>query len=282
MSAITNNLAGLPAPSVIEPLAYDEILAAMLNGFIALYPDYTALVESDPAVKIFEVCAYRELLLRNRINEASNANLLAFAIGSDLDHLAVFYGVTRLSNESDDGLRYRIRDKIMGWSSAGGVAQYRYWAMSASTDIRDVAVDSPQSGVVRISVLAQGNDDICPPDIIDAVKAVVLRDDVKVLTDTVHVVGAELIKTDIVANLWLYPDTPGEALSTIQTALINQLAIHAGLGWDLTQSWIISQLHGLGGVHRVELIKPSQNIRVQANQAVRVLSVNVNFVGRDR
>ncbi len=282
MSATPHTLASLPAPMVIESLAYDEILAAMLNGFIALYPDYTALLESDPAVKLFEVCAYRELLLRNRINEAANANLLAFAIGSDLDHLASFYGVTRLSNEGDDALRYRIRDKIMGWSSAGGVAQYRYWAISASAAIRDVAVDSPQSGVVRISVLAQGNDDICPPEIIDAVKAVVLRDDVKVLTDTVQVIAAELIKAHIVANVWLYPDTPDEALTSIQAALINQLVIHAGLGWDLTQSWIISQLHGLGGVHRVELLSPSQDLRAQANQAVRVLSVTLNFAGRDR
>lgn len=282
MSTTPHTLASLPSPMVIESLAYDEILAAMLNGFIALYPDYTALLESDPAVKIFEVCAYRELLLRNRINEAANANLLAFAMGSDLDHLASFYGVTRLNNEIDDALRYRIRDKIMGWSSAGGVAQYRYWAMSASAAIRDVAVDSPQSGVVRISVLAQGNDDICPPEIIDAVKAVVLRDDVKVLTDTVLVVVAELIKTQIVANVWLYPDTPTEALTSIQEALINQLVIHAGLGWDLTRSWIISQLHGLGGVHRVELLSPSQDLGAQANQAVRVLSVTLNFAGRDR
>lgn len=282
MSTTPHTLASLPSPMVIESLAYDEILAAMLNGFIALYPDYTALLESDPAVKLFEVCAYRELLLRNRINEAANANLLAFAIGSDLDHLASFYGVTRLSNEIDDALRNRIRDKIMGWSSAGGVAQYRYWAISASAAIRDVAVDSPQSGVVRISVLAQGNDDICPPEIIDAVKAVVLRDDVKVLTDTVQVIAAELIKAHIVANVWLYPDTPDEALTSIQAALINQLVIHAGLGWDLTQSWIISQLHGLGGVHRVELLSPSQDLRAQANQAVRVLSVTLNFAGRDR
>jgi phage-related baseplate assembly protein len=282
MSTTPHELASLPAPSAIEPLGYDEILAAMLNGFIAIYPDYSALLESDPAVKIFEVCAYRELLLRNRINEAAKANLLAFAIASDLDHLADFYGVTRLSNESDDALRYRIRDKIMGWSSAGGMAQYRYWAMSASADIRDVAVDSPQSGVVRISVLAQGNDDICPPEIIDAVKAVVLRDDVKVLTDTVQVVAADLIKTQIVANVWLYPDTPEEALTSIKAALINQLAINAGLGWDLTQSWIISQIHSLGGVYRVELLSPNQDLIVKANQAVRVLSVTLNFAGRDR
>lgn len=276
------DLANLPTPAVIEALSFEVILAAMIKDFKARYPDYTALVESDPAVKIFEVCAYRELLLRNRINEAANANLLAFAIGSDLDHLAAFYGVARLTNEDDEALRLRIRDKIMGWSSAGGVAHYRYWAMSASGDIRDVAVDSPQSGVVRISVLAKGNDDTCPAQIIDAVKSVVLRDDVKVLTDTVQIVPADLIKTNIEANIWLYPDTPEQAIASIQDALLAQLDANDGLGWDLTQSWIISQLHGLGGVHKVELIEPAQNLTVLANQAVRVLAVTLNFAGRNR
>ena len=48
---------------------------------------FTALVESDPAWTILEVAAYRELLLRQRINDASRAVMLAFATGADLEHL---------------------------------------------------------------------------------------------------------------------------------------------------------------------------------------------------
>jgi len=88
-------LSRLPTPQLIEPLSFSAIFTALLTDFQHRYPDYSALLASDPAIKLLEVAAYRELLLRHRINEAARANLLAFAADSDLDHLGAFYGVTR-------------------------------------------------------------------------------------------------------------------------------------------------------------------------------------------
>jgi len=42
-----------------------------------------------------------------------------------------------------------------GFANAGGAAHYRYWALSASPEVADVEVDSPEPGRVRISVLAK-------------------------------------------------------------------------------------------------------------------------------
>ena len=81
-----SDLASLPTPAVIEPLSFDTILSELQTEFQSRYPDYSALLASDPAVKLLEVAAYREVLLRNRINAAAKASLLAFATGSDLDH----------------------------------------------------------------------------------------------------------------------------------------------------------------------------------------------------
>ncbi len=49
------------------------------------------IVESDPAYKILEVAAYRELLLRQRVNDASKLYYWPNAKGSDLDHLAALF-----------------------------------------------------------------------------------------------------------------------------------------------------------------------------------------------
>ena len=103
------DLASLPPPQSIEELSFERIFAEMLQDFRARYPQYSALLASDPAIKLLEVAAYRELLLRARINDAARASLLAFADGADLDHLAAFYGVTRLAGEGDDALRRRVR-----------------------------------------------------------------------------------------------------------------------------------------------------------------------------
>jgi phage-related baseplate assembly protein len=276
-----SDLESLPTPAVIEPLSFETIFTELQTEFQSRYPDYSALLASDPAVKLLEVAAYREVLLRNRINTAAKASLLAFATGSDLDHLAAFYGVTRLMDETDEGLRLRTRQRIIGFANAGGAAHYRYWALSASPEVSDVEVDSPEPGRVRISVLAKGEEQTVSNAVLNAVRAVVLRDDIRVLTDTVEVVAAELMPVTVHARLWLYPDAPLETLAAIQAVFASTLAAYAGLGWDLTRSWIVGQLQR-AGVHKVDLLSPTTDIRVAANQAVRLASLNLEFAGRDR
>ena len=280
-SALAPELAGLPTPQVLETLRFETVFDALLRDFQVRYPQYSALLASDPAIKLIEVAAYRELLLRARINEAARANLLAFAVGNDLEHLGAFYGVSRLPQEQDEPLRRRIRARIMGFANAGGAAHYRYWALSASPEVADVAVDSPEPGRVRISVLAKGEADTVPDAVLDAVRAVVLRDDIRVLTDTVEVVPAELIPVTVTARIWLYPDTPMAAFEAIEARFKEALAAQSGLGWDLTPSWVIGELHR-PGVHKVELHSPTTDIRANANQAVRLMNLNLEFAGRDR
>ena len=276
-----SDLVSLPAPAVIEPLSFETIFLELQTEFQSRYPDYSALLASDPAVKLLEVAAYREILLRNRINVAAKASLLAFATSSDLDHLAAFYGVTRLMDETDEGLRLRTRQRIIGFANAGGAAHYRYWALSASPEVADVEVDSPEPGRVRISVLAKGEEQTVSNAVLDAVRAVVLRDDIRVLTDTVEVVPAELIPVTVTARIWLYPDTPMAAFEAIEARFKEAFAAQSGLGWDLTPSWVIGELHR-PGVHKVELHSPTTDIRANANQAVRLMHLNLEFAGRDR
>ena len=279
--ALAPELAGLPTPQVLETLRFEHIFDALLRDFQVRYPQYSALLASDPAIKLIEVAAYRELLLRARINEAARANLLAFAVGNDLEHLGAFYGVTRLPQEQDESLRRRIRARIMGFANAGGAAHYRYWALSASPEVADVAVDSPGPGRVRISVLPTGHSDTVPEALLETVRATVLRDDVRVLTDTVEVVPVSLVPVTVVAQIWLYPDTPMAVFDGLAPRLRRDLAQAAVLGWDLTQSWLIGQLQQ-AGVHKVELSSPDADIRIHSTQAVRLTDVQLTFAGRDR
>lgn len=92
------DISKLTAPKIIEELDYETILNSYKAKLIELLPSWTASVlESDPANKILEVAAYREMLLRQRVNEAARAVMVAFASGSDLDHLAAFYPEERLA-----------------------------------------------------------------------------------------------------------------------------------------------------------------------------------------
>ena len=91
------DLSKLPAPQLIEELDYEAILNEMRKKLRELLPEWTGYeLESDPANKVLEVAAYREMLLRQRVNEAARGVLIAFAQGSDLDQLAAFYPEKRL------------------------------------------------------------------------------------------------------------------------------------------------------------------------------------------
>lgn len=279
--SLAPELAGLPTPQVLETLRFETVFDALLRDFQVRYPQYSALLASDPAIKLIEVAAYRELLLRARINEAARANLLAFAVGNDLEHLGAFYGVSRLPQEQDEPLRRRIRARIMGFANAGGAAHYRYWALSASPEVADVAVDSPGPGRVRISVLPTGHSDTVPEALLETVRATVLRDDVRVLTDTVEVVPVSLVPVTVSAQIWLYPDTPMAVFEAMAQRLTQAMTKEAVLGWDLTQSWLIGQLQQ-PGIHKVVLIRPDADIRIHSTQAVRLTDVQLTFAGRDR
>jgi len=93
-------LLDLSAPEVIEEFDFEKIKQRKLDTFIALAKakgiEYVPNV-SDDVITMIEVDAYEEMLLRTRINNAIRASLLAFAKGSDLDHIgATHYGVVRL------------------------------------------------------------------------------------------------------------------------------------------------------------------------------------------
>lgn len=103
----------MKTPNIVETLKFEEIFSRMKEELVRRNASFSALTESDPAIKILEVAAWRELLLRQRINDAAQANLLAFARGNDLDHLAEFYGVLRKESENDESLRKRVKPKLL-------------------------------------------------------------------------------------------------------------------------------------------------------------------------
>jgi phage-related baseplate assembly protein len=91
MSFLTN----LPYPNIVEKLDYDVIKSEILELFAEKTDDYE-LLESDPYSAIIEAVAYRETLLRARINDSVLSMLIPYASGSDLDNIVALYGVERL------------------------------------------------------------------------------------------------------------------------------------------------------------------------------------------
>jgi phage-related baseplate assembly protein len=271
----------IPDPTIIEALDFETILQDMIADLQARDPAYTEILESDPGVKILEVAAARELILRQRINDALKATLLRFAIGADLDNLAAFYGVARLEGEADEELRERTIERVMGSSTAGGRSWYRYQALTASPQIADVNVDSPFPGQVRVSVLSKLGNGTPSPGLLAAVDAVMQSDAVRVITDQVTTVGAVIQTVNVQAQVWLLPETPATVFETLEETLRSAFATESGLGWDVTLSWLIAKLHQ-PGVQRVVLQAPTERFICDANTAPALGTVTLTLAGRDR
>ena len=270
----------IPAPGIIEALDFETILAALLADLQDRDPSYTQIFESDPGVKLLEVVADRELILRQRVNDALLATLLRFATDGDLDNLVAFHGVTRLTGESDEALRARTIERIMGSSTAGGSSWYRYQALTASPLVRDAAISSPAPGQVLINILSTQGDGTASSALLAAVTAVVNSNSVRVITDTVTVAGATILTVPVTAQVYLYPETPIEVFNGLQarlTAAFNELA---GLGWNVTRSWLVAQLHP-AGVQRVVLTAPAADVICGPSQAPALGAISLTMAGRD-
>src|SRR5438445_485309 len=90
------DLSLLPAPTIVEQIDFETIRSAMIADLQARLPSFDTVLESDPVVKLIEVAAYRELLLRQQFNDRARGLMLAYATGPDLDQLAALVGVARL------------------------------------------------------------------------------------------------------------------------------------------------------------------------------------------
>ena len=160
-------LSKLPVPDLTEQVSFEQSYADLKATLYLLAPEYAALLESDPMSVLLQVCAYREVHLRESFNVRGKGNMLAYAGGADLDNLGAFFGVVRQQitpaepktntpavMESDVELRRRIQLAPEGYSVAGPEGAYLFHALSADPDVLDVSAMSPTPGEVLVTLKA--------------------------------------------------------------------------------------------------------------------------------
>lgn len=272
------DLSKLPAPDVIETLDFENLLTNYINDFVARNPNYATLLESDPAIILMQVVAYREMLLRARINEAAKANMLAYATKGDLDNLAAFFGVERLIDETDERLRKRTQLALEGFSTAGPVGAYIFHSLSASNEVKSVSVKSPNPGEVLVTILSNIGDGTVSQDLIDAVLSKLNEDDIRPLTDLVSVQGAEIINYQVEAIITVYSGPSSAVVETeANDALQKFISDRHEIGRVIAISGIYDALH-VDGVKKVELISPLADVETTNEQAPYCTNIQVSVV----
>lgn len=297
------DLSQLPAPQVVEALDFEVILSSRKAALLALWPEAdrpaleaTLALESEALTRFLQESAYRELLLRARINEAAQATMLAYAAGTDLDQRGANVDVFRLLIqagdpdaippipdvwESDEDFRARIQLSPSQYSVAGPQDAYVFHALSADGRVKHVRAESPTPGHVVVSVLARDGDGTPPADLLAAVAARLSDKAVRPLTDAVTVRAATIVSFSISATLHFYsgPDA-ALVMSSAEEALADYLDSVRKIGADITRSGIFAALHR-PGVQRVVLADPAADIAIDAQSAGYCTAVTLTNGGTD-
>lgn len=292
------DLSQLPAPQLIDELDYETILQEQKNELLALDPSMAEVLEleSEPALKILQTTALREFRVRQRVNEAAKATMLAFAIKSDLDQCGANMSVERLLitpgdpdslppvepvYESDDDYRRRIQLAWEGYTTAGSKGSYTFHALSADADVQDASAIRPAAGDVLVSVLSRTGDGTAPQALLDTVETALSAETVRPLNDTVIVQGANIINYSVNATLYFLTGAGRiVAMQQAQAALNKYTAAQHRLGLDITLSGIYAALHQ-PGVQRVDLTSPAADITVDQQSAAYCTGTNLIDGGLD-
>ncbi|MGL5432882.1 MAG: baseplate assembly protein [Plesiomonas shigelloides] len=297
------DLSQLPMPNVVEELDFEVLLAERKEHLISLcHPDdkdamrRTLQMESEPIVKLLQENAYRELLLRKRINEAAQAVMVAYARSSDLEQLAANNNVRRLVvtpedtstvppipavMEDDADLRVRIPAAFEGLSVAGPTAAYEFHALSADGQVADASAISPAPAQVTVTVLSRTGNGQADEALLTKVRDALNDENVRPVSDRLTVQSASIVSYRTIAQLYVYPGPEAEPiLAAAKARLQNYISAQRRLGRDIRLSAIYAALH-VEGVQRVVISEPTQDIVLNRTQAAHCTEWAVTVGGTD-
>ncbi|RKU01824.1 baseplate assembly protein [Burkholderia sp. Nafp2/4-1b] len=279
------DLSRLPAPDIVEPLDFETLLAERKARLVSLYPlaqqaqiAATLALESEPMVRLLQENAYREVLLRQLINDRARGLLLAYARGTTLDHLAALFDVERLVIaagdpehglepvvEDNDSLRERVQLAPRGFSVAGPNEAYVFHARAADGRVRSATAYSPEPCVMVVTILSREGDGTAPDDLIAIVRNALQK--VRPQTDEVIVQSATIVPYAIRATLRFFsgPDRAVALTEARRRTAAFTIEMHR-IGREVTLDGLHAAMR-VAGVQKVLIESLPNGVPVTADQA---------------
>ncbi len=194
-----------------------------------------------------------------------------------VENITTSFGGTEV--EDDGRLRQRIKEAPERFSNAGSRGAYRFFAMSAHQDMVDVAVLSPQPGIVEVYPLTRYGTPT--QEILDLVYTTLNAEKVRPLTDYVRVLPPVQIDFSITANITLYNFADSR---TVQEILQDRLSkyieeMRKCLGRDIVRSQIIALINSVYGIYKVDLIEPQADRVLAEKEWANCNSISINIAG---
>lgn len=182
--------------------------------------------------------------------------------------------------ESDDAFRERIQEAPESFSNAGSSGAYEYYAKKASTQIKDVRVESREPGEVDVYILKEGGE-LPDEEMLSAVYDTLNADRVRPLTDRLKVYAAVRQEYDIAARYWINR-TKATRAAAIKKAVESAVEEYikwqkSKLGRDIDATELYYLMRG-AGADRVEITQP-EFIATAPNTVAVAREVEIRYEG---
>ena len=216
-------------------------------------------------------------------------NLQKGEIDTIVDDIPYLYKIENMEissggadEENDEGLRERIRLKPTSFSTAGPVAAYRYYTLTAHQDIVDANIYTPSNtpGVVKVIPLLK-NGKIPESEILKIVEKVVSADDIRPFTDKVEVLAPVASNYSINIKWWLDKNSDKTIVERAVNKAVEQYKQwqKEKLGRDINPNKL-TQLLIQAGAKRVEIISPVFT-KIERDKVAQDTGTVINYQGAE-
>lgn len=284
----------------VERIQEKGAKATVKYTFSKIFPDVLTIPKGHKVAAgnlYFEADENIELKIGQRETSGTVTCLSPGVAGNDLqlgeintvvDDIPFLLSVTNTSissggvnQEDDESLRNRIQLRPTAFSTAGPVAAYKYYVLTAHQDIIDVYIYTPEDapGVVKVIPLLK-NGVIPESNVLDIVEEILQNDSVRPFTDKVEVLAPTSTPYNINFKWWLNKeDDVSVVTQNINNAVLEYRTWQKEkLGRDINPNKL-TQLLINAGAKRVEIIEPVFTNLDKTKIAQETSSITISYQG---
>lgn len=186
------------------------------------------------------------------------------------------------ASESDEDYAERIRLAPNSFSVAGPRKAYVFHTYSVSSAIVDVSVDSPTPGVVNVYPLLS-NGQIPDETLRKQIEEYLSGDDIRPLTDEVHVLEAEAVNYEINIRYFIRKEDQikGESIQAAVSKAVENYKQwqHGKIGRDILPSRLVAEVINAGACRIDTGMLPENYVKLDSTQVAQCTSVTISFGG---
>lgn len=237
-----------------------------------------------PEYLMLELLSFLCALNNGSIQQGLEGGLINYSLGDRLNEIGILFGLSRLSNETDESYRQRILLAPAGFSTAGSEEAIKRIVKEVSpliiTDVSAVA-GSPTTNVAVRFITKTGLPDSV---LIAKVLAALQNPMVKPVCVNFTVSAPTVVNYTIAANITTYSNADIATLPGRCAAVLNGYikSVQEKMGRDVVVNQIVGALQGVAGVYKAVVTSPAADIVIQPTEwgtAPEATATSVTLVG---